>query len=197
MPGIPNMNNGNGATAAAAAPEDYYDPDVDLFDLGPSRFDKDVAAIDHRKDAALAGGHGHNQFHAQPPRAAPVARAPVKAENAANAFKWKAFQYQDSDRDVQAEQKEDLHGGQLHRQNRAARGEEVVRGPPRFLAGGGRGGGGGRARYAERWGAAPPVENGTRAGLRPVEGGWPVAKGMAEELGAEMFWDGPIVAEGK
>jgi hypothetical protein len=80
-------------------------------------------------------------------------RAPRGLENAVFAWNSMAYTMDDDERNVKEEAKGDLHGGQLHRANRAARGETPAfggQGGGRGGYGGERGGGmGGRGRGGE------------------------------------------------
>jgi hypothetical protein len=164
----------------------YYSSSTAIADLGSARFDHDVAAIDTQRDTALLGNrHVH----------VPKGQAPRGFE--AKAFAWSTLQYTTEDKDAKEEAKEDLHGGQLHRLNRAAK--EPFAGAMGFsggerggFGGGGRGGGRGGRKGGGR--GQPPAENGVRCAYKP-EGPdvLPLAKGFAEELSADMFWDKPIV----
>ena len=139
-----------------------YNPATDLADLGGVRFDQDTAAISSRDTALVRGGP------------VPIHKGRVAAGMDAQVFAWNTYQFNTEDRNERDELKADLHGGQLHRQNRAARGE--LRPPPGVSRG-------------------KATSDGLRAGMRP-EGEVevpPLAKGIPEELGAELFWDKPIV----
>ena len=166
----------------------YFSTSTELADLGRERFDHDTAAIGDRDFAlyaerliTLQGG-----------------RAPRGLES--QVFAWNSFQYVAEERNDLEALKGDLHEGQLHRQNRAARAGGVPPEPvPRGGAGGGRGGGawknggmgvggGGHAR-GHGQGVLEPLY----AGRKPEGRAPPLAKGWPEELDRSMFWDGPIV----
>lgn|SRR4051812_23572617 len=92
----------------------YYDTQTYLHDLGRERFDQDVAAITDR-DISL---------YSHAPTAVAKGRAPKGLEQ--QVFAWNTMQYTTEDKDEKEEKKGDLHGGQLYRQNRAAREPEPV-----------------------------------------------------------------------
>ncbi|KAI4621388.1 uncharacterized protein J4E87_006604 [Alternaria ethzedia] len=183
--------NGNNTPKEAT----FYHNSVELFDLGITRFDQDTAAVGDR-DFAL---------HAQGPVLARAGRAPRGLESQVHA--WNTFQYTTEEVNEREELKGDLHGGQLHRENRAAANGQGGGG----MNGGGKGGfGGGYAgrggdrggRGAARGGRAGGAGRGGRddgaleglcAGRKPDYDCPPMAKGMAEEMDKSMFWDGPIV----
>lgn len=144
-------------------------------DLGTARFDHEVAAVDTRRDTALMIGQ---------PVAVAQGRAPKGFEAAV--FQWSTLQYAlDEEKDAKEEGKEDLHGGQLHRQNRVARGETVVfTGGPGAGARGGRGGK--RSGMAGGKGKPDEEEHCVRAAFKPGNV-WPCAKGFPEELDRDMF----------
>ncbi|KAH6867956.1 hypothetical protein BKA58DRAFT_402377 [Alternaria rosae] len=173
----------------------FYHNSAELFDLGITRFDQDTAAIGDR-DFAL---------HAQGPVLARAGRAPRGLESQVHA--WNTFQYTTEEVNEREELKGDLHGGQLHRENRAAAGGQGAGG---MGGGGGRGFGGGYGgrcgerggRGAARGGRGGGVGRSGRddgmleglcAGRKPDYDCPPMAKGMAEEMDRSMFWDGPIV----
>lgn len=169
------------------SPPPIFDPSTELADLGITRFDDATAAIDARRDFALTSSTTVTVRSG---------RAPKGREG--EVFAWNTFQYTTEERDDREELKGDLHEGQLHRQNRAARdggdgggfggGGRGGRGD----FGGGRGQGGGSVGRGGRGGSGGP--DALCAGRKP-EGGrvLPLAKGFAEELDKSMFWDGPIV----
>lgn len=167
----------------------YFASSTELADLGAARFDHDTAAIGD-KDYAL---------NSYAPVTVHSGHAPRGLE--AQAFAWNTFQYTTNERDEKEEKKGDLHEGQLHRQNRAAQG-----GPPAVMAhenrpasyGGGGGSRGGRAgRRGCRGGSGAGKRNGQLdalcAGRKPEGNVPPLAKGFAEELDKNLFWDEPIV----
>jgi hypothetical protein len=148
---------------------------TEIMDLGRERFDKDVAAANDR-DTSLYYAPGTVNVH--------EGRAPKGMES--KVWAWKTLQFTDEDKNRKEEMKGDLHGGQLHRQNRAARAPEESQ---RF-------GGDGRGRPA-RGGKKPIVQDredeGLVAGRKPDHDAPPLAKGFAEELDKSFFWDEPIV----
>ncbi|KAF2245454.1 hypothetical protein BU26DRAFT_532985 [Trematosphaeria pertusa] len=163
----------------------FYAFTTELADLGRERFDHDTAAIGDRDFA----------FYATAPVNVRQGRAPQGLES--QVFAWNTFQYTTEERDDREELKGALHDGQLHRANRAARGEqapEPVRG-----YGGGRGGrGGGRGGRGGREGQGQGQQGGVApdalvAARKPEGSAPPLAKGYAEELSADMFWSEPIV----
>lgn len=170
MPGL----NSNGALTASngdVKPTLHFDPNTELLDLGRTRFDTETAAPSDR-DTALARPGLHTALL---PR---VGHAPRGLE--AQVHAWNTFQYTTDEMDVKEELKGDLHGGQLHRANRAARGEDpVIREK----------GGKGKAGKAGKGGD----ENDLCAGRKPEVGGAPMAKGMAEEMEKSMFWEKRII----
>jgi hypothetical protein len=178
-------SNGHGTTQEAS----FYHNSVELADLGIKRFDQDTAAIgDH--DFAL---------HANQPVITRAGRAPRGLESQVHA--WNTFQYTTDEVDSREELKGDLHGGQLHRENRAAANPQGMA-PMDFSGGRGRGferGGragarGGRAGGAGRGGVRDDGQmEGLCAGRKPDFDAPPMAKGMAEEMDKSMFWDEPIV----
>jgi len=182
--------NGNNTPKEAT----FYHNSVELFDLGITRFDQDTAAVGDR-DFAL---------HAQGPVLARAGRAPRGLESQVHA--WNTFQYTTEEVNEREELKGDLHGGQLHRENRAAAGQGAggMNGGGRGGCGGGyagRGGDrggrgaarGGRGGGAGRGGRDDGMMEGLCAGRKPDYDCPPMAKGMAEEMDKSMFWDGPIV----
>ena len=155
----------------------FFQQSTELADLGRERFDKDTAAMGDR-DVAL---------FTQYPVAVRSGRIPKGLEN--QAFAWNTFQYVDEQRDSREELKGDLHGGQLHRQNRAARvgplPEPVVSGRgKKGRAGAGLGGGNGGGNVEAEV---------LCAGRKPEGKAPPLAKGFAEEMDKSMFWDEPIL----
>ncbi|EDU48029.1 conserved hypothetical protein [Pyrenophora tritici-repentis Pt-1C-BFP] len=189
MSSNPNPTNGtNGTTSSENAK--YYHNSVELADLGRARFDQDVAAIGDRDVALMTHG----------PVLAPIGRAPRGMESAVHA--WNTFQYTTDEVNEREELKGDLHGGQLHRENRAARdGQGGMGYMGQMMGRGGRGGGrgsawGGRGGRGGRNAAREEVQDeGLCAGRKPDVEAPPMAKGMAEEMDKSMFWDGPIIAE--
>lgn len=169
----------------------YFASSTELADLGRERFDHETAEITNRDHALLA-----NQ-----PVVVRAGRAPKGLEN--KVHQWNVFQHTTEERDDREERKGDLHEGQLHRQNRAARepqGFGVMGGGTSESAGGlggvrgrgstrGRGGGRGEVRGGRE---NNMVEEGLCAGRKPEGNAPPLAKGFAEELDKSMFWDGPI-----
>ena len=101
----PNYTN-NGASSTNAT---YFHGSVELADLGRERFDQDTAEATDR-DYAL---------NSSQPVIARAGRAPRGLET--QVFAWNTFKYTTEERDDREELKGDLHEGQLHRQNRAAR----------------------------------------------------------------------------
>lgn len=87
----------------------FFHGSTELADLGRDRFDHDTAQATDR-DAAL---------YAQGPITIRQGRAPRGLENQVHA--WNTFKFTTEERDEKEELKGDLHEGQLHRQNRAAR----------------------------------------------------------------------------
>lgn len=143
---------------------------TELHDLGATRFDRDTAAPSDRDTALL-------YRHAVVPVITPQGRAPPGLE--AKVHEWTTFQFTTEDLDRVEELKGDLHGGMLHRVNRAARGE---------VTGGAMIGNRGRGSNKET------AQETKLCGGREGEGDAAlVAKGMAEEMGKDMFWSGPIV----
>ena len=184
----PNSTNG---TANTTTPNTYYDHSVELFDLGRERFDQDTAGITDR-DYSLLGTQ---------PVVARAGRVPRGLESQVHA--WNTFQFTTDEGDGREELKGDMHGGLLHRENRAARGEPLGFGGMGHGGGGmGRGGGGGGfgdrgGRGGGRGGRAGEEqgqhEDALCAGRKPDHDAPPLAKGMAEEMDKSMFWDGPIL----
>ncbi|KAF1952380.1 hypothetical protein CC80DRAFT_572592 [Byssothecium circinans] len=174
------MSNPNSGTNTNGQPTDspnpaptFYDHSTELADLGRARFDHDVAAFGDRDTAAFAP----NPVFIRQGRAAAGMEDQVHA--------WNTFQYATDDKNEREALKGDLHGGQLHRENRAARGE--VPRTPMERPGRGGGGRGGRMGVQDK---GPEVLTAGRKGAVDAP---PLAKGYAKELGKEMFWDGPIV----
>lgn len=167
MPGL-NSNGARTASNENAKPTSHFDPNTELLDLGRTRFDIETAAPSDR-DTALAHPGSHTALL---PRAG---QAPRGLE--AQVHAWTTFQYTTDEVDVKEELKGDLHGGQLHRVNRAARGEEPVIREKGGKAKAGKGGN----------------ENELYAGRKPEGGGAPMAKGMAEEMEKSMFWEERII----
>jgi hypothetical protein len=181
-----NTNGNNDANGPSHSTAGFFHSSTELADLGRARFDHDTAEITDR-DVAL---------YANQPIAVRRGRAPRGKEG--EVFAWQTFRYTTEERDDREELKGDLHEGQLHRQNRAAR-EEPGRGGVlgmgysdaghgRVLRGGLRGGRGSRNEPKD------PNADALCAGRKP-EGKVvpPLAKGFAEELNKSMFWDEPIV----
>jgi hypothetical protein len=167
-----NSNNDAGGNVNTS-----YNSATELADLGRDRYDHDTAAVGDRDHALFAGGPVN------------VRQGRASAGMGAQVFAWNTFQYETEDRNEREELKGDLHGGQLHRQNRAARGE--LQPPPMERAPAGGRGRGARGRAArERQTDLGP--DGLQAGMKPDYDAPPLAKGIPEELSADMFWDGPI-----
>ncbi|KAF2187878.1 hypothetical protein K469DRAFT_748727 [Zopfia rhizophila CBS 207.26] len=158
--------------------------DTSLADLGKARFDHDVAAIDNRRDTA---------FFSNKPVHLAQGRAPKGLEAAV--FAWNTLQFTTDDKDGVTELKGDLHGGQLHRANRAAREPP----PPLMVTRGRRGGRGGRGGRVDgggddRGAASMEMPGGVLvAGRKPDHEAPPCAKGCPVELSADMFWDEPLM----
>ncbi|PVI01911.1 hypothetical protein DM02DRAFT_703803 [Periconia macrospinosa] len=154
-------------------------PQTELDDLGSARYDADTAAFGERDASA---------FLAQRIRLRPThAATSLDPETQSKIQEWKTFQYVTDDVDEREERKGDLHGGQLHRENRAAARAEKGKGKGRGGRGGGRGGG------AEGVGVL-------QAGFAvPGEKAPPLAKGFPEEVtrdeARELFWGDEIVKE--
>lgn len=181
-----STSNGNGTSQESS----FYHNSVELFDLGIARFDQDTAAVGDR-DLAL---------HASQPVIARAGRAPRGLESQVHA--WNTFQYTTDEVNGREELKGDLHGGQLHRENRAAANPQGMaptgsggRGSRGGFERGGRGGArGGRAGGTGRGGGRDDGQmEGLCAGRKPDFDAPPMAKGMAEEMDKSMFWDEPIV----
>ncbi|KNG49999.1 hypothetical protein DDE82_005172 [Stemphylium lycopersici] len=182
--------NGTDTTTTASAPATYYDHSVELFDLGRERFDQDTAGITDR-DYSLLGTQ---------PVVARAGRAPRGLESQVHA--WNTFQFTTDEGDGREELKGDMHGGLLHRENRAAR-EPLGFGGMSHGGGGGGGfgnrggrgggGGGGRSGGGRLGEGQGQQEDALCAGRKPDYDAPPLAKGMAEEMDKSMFWDGPIL----
>jgi hypothetical protein len=152
----------------------YYTSN-EAADLGQARYDEDTAAIGDRDHALYANG----------PVLVRQGRAPAGMEQ--QAYAWSTFHIETDERDGREELKGDLHGGQLHRQNRAARGELMGPPPPREPRGG-RGGRGGQGGGQQGNPALEPLVCG-----RKVDDNTPkLAKGKPEELDDDLFWNTPI-----
>jgi hypothetical protein len=175
-----NMSDPN--STSPTVERTFFHSTTELADLGRDRFDHDTAEITDR-DAAL--------FSHQPVTVR-QGRAPKGLEN--QVFAWNTFKYTTEDRNDREELKGDLHEGQLHRQNRAARDPAGLGGQSAMGgAGSGRvrdGGRGGRVRREEQ---GDGKEDALCAGRQTEKNSPPLAKGYAEELNKGMFWDEPIV----
>ncbi|KAF1832056.1 hypothetical protein BDW02DRAFT_605126 [Decorospora gaudefroyi] len=147
-----NPNNPKNGDPPSPKEATFYHGSVELADLGRARFDQDTAAIGDR-DLAL---------YAAQPVVAPTGRAPKGLED--QVFAWNTFKFTTAEVDSREELKGNLHGGQLHRANRAVR--EGVKGD----------------------GFAPLC-----AARKPLQRAPPMAKGSAEELDKGFFWDEEIV----
>ncbi|KAH7128116.1 hypothetical protein B0J11DRAFT_483769 [Dendryphion nanum] len=147
--------------------------DTTIADLGRANFDAVVAEATDR-DTAL---NLNTALHI--PKKAPAAGREREV------FAWNKFHHVDEHKNEKEELKGDLHGGQLHRANRMARGEVPGYGGGNQPVGmdGGRGGRGGIMRGA--------MMRGARGGGR--EDMPPQAKGWAVELNKDLFWDEKIV----
>jgi hypothetical protein len=169
----PNTQTSNSRT--------IFHSSTEVADLGRERFDHDTAEITDR-DAAL--------FSQQPVNVR-QGRAPRGLEN--QVFAWNTFKYTTEERDDREELKGELHEGQLHRQNRAARDPGGGSGFAGSSRDGGRGGaGGGRGgRRNEDSGMTDALRAGMKEGEAP-----PLAKGIADELDKSMFWESPIGGSG-
>ena len=157
-----NSNNTSNSANNANPNPPVYNTSTELHDLGRTRFDHDTAAPSER-DTALTLAPTHSAIPLRTGHAPRGLEAQVHA--------WTTFQFTTTDVDAGEELKGDLHGGQLHRVNRAARGEERVV----------RGGGGSDE------GALCAGRKGEGSDARPL------AKGMAEEMDKEMFWSERIM----
>ena len=160
----------------------YFASSTELADLGAARFDHDTAAVGD-KDFALTSC-------SQTPVTVQTGRAPKGLES--QVFAWNTFQYTTTERDEKEEKKGDLHEGQLHRQNRAAAGIPPAvmayqNRPKSYGSGGTRGDRGGGA-----VGRSEGQLDALCAGRKPEGNAPPLAKGFAEELDKNMFWDEPI-----
>jgi hypothetical protein len=170
----------------SSARDDFFQPSTELADLGQARFDHDTAEVTNRDHALFS----------HQPVAVRQGRAPKGLES--QVFAWNTFKYTTEERDDREELKGELHEGQLHRQNRAAREPEgfAAHGGGFGRGGIGRGGGGtprgsrgGRLMRDDRNdGMTDALCAGRKQGETP-----PLAKGFPEELSKDMFWDGPIV----
>ena len=87
---------------------------TEAADLSASRYDADTAAFVDRDKAGLLAHRIR----------VPAGRAVAGTE--AKVFAWTKFQYVTDETDEREGRKEDLHGGQLPRENRAA--ERVLNG---------------------------------------------------------------------
>jgi hypothetical protein len=165
------------------AQSNFFHSSTELADLGRERFDHDTAQITDR-DASL---HSNARVTVR------QGRAPRGLEN--KVFAWTTFQYTTDQRDDREELKGDLHEGQLHRLNKAARDPQPMMGFGGDNGGGGRGGrGGGRGGRGGRADRGDGKADALCAGRKP-EGKAvpPMAKGFPEELDKSLFWDEPIV----
>ncbi|KAF2683929.1 hypothetical protein K458DRAFT_303387 [Lentithecium fluviatile CBS 122367] len=172
-----HTNNHTNGASYKGSQDTLFAASTELADLGRARFDHDTAAIGDRDSALFVGG----AVHVRPGRAASGLDAQV--------FAWTAFQYETEDRNEREELKGDLHGGQLHRQNRAARGELAPPPPTTIVRAAGRGGRG----YAGVRGVRQTANVGTgsdglKAGMKLSDEALPLAKGISEELSADLFW---------
>ena len=159
--------------------------DTSLQDLGRDRYDQDVAAVGDRDYA----------FFATRPVHVAEGRAPKGLE--AQVFAWNAMHYTTEEKDRNTELKGDLHGGQLHRANRAAKladqpmqmympGFDTTREKGK-KKGKGPGAGGVNGKNVEE-------ENYMTAARKPAGGDvWPLCKGIPQELDADLFWNEPLV----
>jgi hypothetical protein len=179
------------------SPPPIYSQATELADLGALRLDHDTAAPGDRDYALLhPSGAAHTVVTA--------GRAPRGLES--QVFAWNAFKFTTEERSARDDAKADLHEGQLHRLNRAAGGGGAS-GPGGAWGGGGAGagmggrgwkwggGGGGGSKGGKMGGKMKESsEEGLCAGRKP-DGvvSPPLAKGAAEELAKDLFWDGEIV----
>ncbi|KAF1994034.1 hypothetical protein P154DRAFT_527346 [Amniculicola lignicola CBS 123094] len=184
-------------------PDPSFDPSVAFADLGLHRADQEVAAAGER-DFALQYGQPGVHVQAQLPRGTD-----------AHAFAWHTFQYTTTDRDQNAELKDDLHSGQLHRQNRAAVQAQMqmqmhsahdrsgpglgplgygMESPPRVRGRSGREGRGSRGARGGRGAGRNETPN-LIAAVKPDYQSAPLAVGVPEEVSADVFFDGPLDAK--
>lgn len=192
----------NGSNAGYQQPScenPFYASATEIADLGRERFDHDTAAFGDRDDVARLAG----------PVILRQGRAPPGMEN--KVFEWSLLQYDTGEQNEREELKGELHGGQLHRQNRVARGELAGPPPPQIHMAprsgrGGRGmahgassmrggmmGAGFRGGFAMDGGTLAPED--LVAARRTDPNAPPLAKGYPKELSADMFWSEPIVRE--
>jgi hypothetical protein len=189
-------------------PSQIYSSATELADLGTLRLDHDTAAPSDR-DYALLKARGKPNTNTNTTATTTTASVVVAAGRAprgleSQVFAWNAFRYTTDERSARDEAKADLHAGQLHRLNRVAGGAAGELGGNLGGAGGQWGAGagatgGGERRMGKGNGKGKGVvkstaEEGLCAGRKPD--GFvspPLAKGAAEELGRELFWDGEIV----
>jgi hypothetical protein len=163
----------------------YYSSD--LADLGSARFTQEVAAIDPQRDLALKAGHPVS-----------IARGRAPPEKRGTVFAWNIFGQTTDDIDVKEQAKGDLHGGHLHRLNRAAAQMEQ---PPLFSSGPATGHTSGWAKQGKRGKGKQKEEKQEQiegvhylqAASRPDHDAAPLAKGKAAELDNDLFWNEPIV----
>ncbi|KAL1608533.1 hypothetical protein SLS60_003475 [Paraconiothyrium brasiliense] len=167
------------STMTTSAQNNTFTTSNEAADLGQERYDQDTAAIGDRDHALYANG----------PVLVRQGRAPAGMEQ--QIFAWSAFQYETDERNSREELKGDLHGGQLHRQNRAARGEPTGPPPPREPRRGNnrRGGPGGMIGSNAQ---TNPVLEPLICGRRVDDKTPKLAKGRPEELDEDLFWDRPI-----
>ena len=178
----PNGPSNGFSSFTAANQSTYFQHSTELADLGRARFDQDTAAVGDR-DFAL---------YTHQPVAVRSGRAPKGLEN--QVFAWNTFQYTTEELDEREALKGDLHEGQLHRQNRAARAGPPPPPPPqpahmmrgRAAMSGSKGGGG-------MGGGRNGAEDALCAARKPEGRAPPLAKGFPEELDKSMFWDEAIV----
>jgi hypothetical protein len=173
----------------SSSPTSYRANELD--DLGQARADADTAAIGD-KDYALRNAI---ETHVRRPK-------PAKGHEA-TIFAWNSLQYTTEDRNLQEEAKGDLHGGQLHRANRAAREQgEQGRAPEGFERGGRmfRGGktreGRDRGKGASGRRVEEDLYENFAAGRKPDFDALPVGKAVPEEVRAEDVWGEEILEEG-
>ena len=170
----------------------------ELHDLGSARYNTSTAAITD-KDYALHPSSSTLTPQVLAARALAAGQAPKGYESKVHA--WMTFASTTEEVEMPEELKGDLHGGQLHRENRAVREMESGGGGAGFggARGGGYmgGGGGGRSRGGQRGakvgelGAAAQLA--LCAGRKAEDGGPPMAKGVAGEMDKGMFWEESIV----